>query len=168
MGDVNSNFKHSRAATQGARDWSLGHGRQIREWRRHAWIVTCARRDACRGRTLSLSTHGMPSLFNAYRFSNASTGRNMRPFGIKNTSSWPRKSWLSFNTNFNVQSGLESWENIVHKSYNLLIRPDWIAVGNWGACLLIKVGIPQREGKSRWWAWLLILKWQSGTVGPLI
>ena len=38
--------------------------------------------------------------------------------------------WLSFDTNFNAQSGLEGGENIIHKSYNILIRPDWMAVGN--------------------------------------
>ena len=39
------------------------------------------------GEKRASSTHGMPSLFNTYEFSNASTGRYMRPFVMKNTSS---------------------------------------------------------------------------------
>ena len=53
-------------------------------------------RDPCqekrhRGKTFSLLSRVMLSLFSAHQFLNASTGHNMRPLEMQNTSSSPRK-----------------------------------------------------------------------------
>ena len=93
MGNLHVNINYLHATSQYKRTSSqearviggLKHGRPIREQPCHAWIVTGARRNAYRGKTLSLLTRDMPSLFDAYRSSNASNGRNMRLFEIKNT-----------------------------------------------------------------------------------
>ena len=93
------------------------------------------------GKAFSQLPRGMPSLFSAYKFLNASTGRNMQPFETWKILSWSGEHYLSSDTDFQPQNGRKKGENILYKILNLLIALVLIAVANWGARILIKGGI---------------------------